>query len=80
MNKEQFNSLLHIYISDVIREIVEVTKEDENVILEKFMHSRIYELLSKEETKMWHYSSKALCQYLIFCRTCYLIVGSTMFV
>ena len=65
MNKEQFNSLLHIYISDVIREIIEVTHENEDVVLEKFMHSRIYELLSKEETKIWHYSSKALCQYYL---------------
>ena len=65
MNKEQFNSLLHVYISDVIREIIEVTHENEDVVLEKFMHSRIYELLSKEETKMWHYSSKALCQYYL---------------
>ena len=74
MNKEQFNSLLHIYISDVIREIIEVTHENEDVVLEKFMHSRIYELLSKEETKMWHYSSKALCQYYILEQEGYLVI------
>ena len=74
MNKEQFDSLLHIYISDVIREIVEITKEDENVVLEKFIHSRVYELLSKEETKMWHYSSKALCQYYLQEQDGYLVI------
>ena len=74
MNKEQFDSLLHIYISDVIREIVEVTKEDENVVLEKFIHSRVYELLSNEETKMWHYSSKALCQYYLQEQEGYLVI------
>ena len=74
MNKEQFDSLLHIYISDVIKEIVEITKEDENVVLEKFIHSRVYELLSKEETKMWHYSSKALCQYYLQEQDGYLVI------
>ena len=74
MNKEQFDSLLHIYISDVIKEIVEITKEDENVVLEKFIHSRVYELLSHEETKMWHYSSKALCQYYLQEQDGYLVI------
>ncbi len=58
---EKFNSLLSIAVIPQILEII-VEKEQFNDIpaVEAFYSSKTYELLAKEETKLWHFSPLTL--------------------
>lgn len=61
----QFNSLLSvILIPQVINIIKEKEEIDEMVALNEFYNSKTYEVLSNEETKVWHYS--ALTIYMMW--------------
>lgn len=54
---EKFNSILSIaLIPQTVALIVENQGLDDIKALNEFYQSNVYELLSKEETKMWHYS------------------------
>lgn len=54
---EKFNSVLSIaLIPQIIALIVEKDGLDDITAMNEFYQSKVYELLSKEETKMWHYS------------------------
>ncbi len=57
----QFNSILSIA---VIPATVDLIAEREGIddisAMNEFYKSRVYDLLSKEETKMWHYSPKTV--------------------
>ncbi len=54
---EKFNSILSIaLIPQVVDLIVEKDGLDDISAVNEFYQSRVYELLSKEETKLWHYS------------------------
>ncbi len=54
---EKFNSVLSIVlIPQTVALIVERDGLDDISAMNEFYQSKIYELLSKEETKMWHYS------------------------
>lgn len=54
---EKFNSVLSIaLIPQTVALIAENQGLDDITALNEFYQSRVYELLSKEETKMWHYS------------------------
>ena len=54
---EKFNSVLSIaLIPQTVAFIAENQGLDDITALNEFYQSRVYELLSKEETKMWHYS------------------------
>ncbi len=54
---KQFSTLLSIaIIPQTISLISEEEKMDEEKALNEFYQSKIYSLLSIEETKMWHYS------------------------
>ena len=54
---EKFNSILSIaLIPQTIDLIVKNEGLDDIAAMNQFYQSRIYELLSKEETKMWHFS------------------------
>ena len=62
----KFNSILSVaLIPQTVALIIKNDNFSEFDALNKFYQSKVYELLSKEETKMWHYSSKALCQYYL---------------
>lgn len=55
---EKFNSILSIVlIPQVVSLISEKEHLDEISALNEFYQSKVYDLLSNEETKMWHYSS-----------------------
>ena len=61
----QFNSLLSvILIPQVINIIKEKEEIDEMVAHNEFYNSKTYEVLSNEETKVWHYS--ALTIYMMW--------------
>jgi len=54
---KKFNSLLSIaIIPQTISIIAEKEGIDEIKAMNEFYQSKVYDLLSKEETKMWHYS------------------------
>ena len=54
---EKFNSILSIaLIPQTVELIAENQGLDDITALNEFYQSNVYELLSKEETKMWHYS------------------------
>lgn len=54
---EKFNSVLSIaLIPQTVALIAENQGLDDITALNEFYQSKVYELLSKEETKMWHYS------------------------
>lgn len=54
---EKFNSVLSIaLIPGTVALIAEKEGLDDIAAMNEFYQSRVYDLLSKEETKMWHYS------------------------
>ena len=54
---ECFNTILSIaIIPQTIALIAEKEGMDEAAALNEFYHSKVYDLLSIEETKLWHYS------------------------
>ena len=54
---EKFNSVLSIaLIPQTVALIVEKEGLDDRTALNEFYQSKVYDLLSEEETKMWHYS------------------------
>lgn len=62
---EKFNTILSIaIIPQVIDLIISKEKKDEISAINAFYSSKTYELLSNEETKMWHYSPLTL--YMIW--------------
>ena len=55
---EKFNSILSIVlIPQIIDLIVKNEKLNDVTALNEFYNSKTYEVLAKEETKVWHYSS-----------------------
>lgn len=58
---EKFCSILSIaLIPQIISLIVNKEGLEEMLALNEFYHSTVYDLLSLEETKMWHYSPLTL--------------------
>lgn len=55
---EKFNTILSvILIPQTIELIIKNEKYDEVYAMNEFYNSKTYEMLSKEETKMWHFSA-----------------------
>ena len=59
MNEKEFESLLYTI---TINLIIEQTGWSEDVATERFVRSKVYSQLEKEETKVWHYSTTMLAQ------------------
>ncbi len=58
---EKFNALLSIcIIPQTIALIAQKEGYDEMQAMNEFYKSQVYDFLSKEETKMWHYSPMTL--------------------
>lgn len=54
---KKFDSILSIaLIPQTVALIVEKDGVDDISAINEFYQSRVYDLLAKEETKMWHYS------------------------
>ncbi len=55
---EKFNTILSIaLIPQIVDLITKSEKIEDTVAIEQFYHSKTYELLSDEKTKIWHYSA-----------------------
>ena len=58
---DKFNAILSVaLIPQIINNIITNEHIDENVALHLFYESKTYEMLSNEETKLWHYSPLTL--------------------
>lgn len=58
---EKFNSILSITIIPQTVALIENKEHvDETSAINMFYKSKTYELLSKEETKIWHYSPQTI--------------------
>lgn len=64
MNKEQFCAMLTLIIPQIIELILKYSNVPDTVVISRFYRSKLYEELSNEETKLWHYS--ALNLYTMF--------------
>ena len=60
MCDKRHSALLTVIVPMVIDEIVRAYGLDEKTATERFYASRVYEELSDEERKLWHYSPKVL--------------------
>ena len=64
MEKEKFVGLLMLIVPQIAEEYMERTGAEQEAALEKIYSSKMYELLSDEELKIWHFSPKQLCDML----------------
>ena len=60
MSEEGFSALLTVIVPLVIALIVAEHGLDEKLATERFYSSRLYDELSNESSKLWHYSPKTL--------------------
>ncbi len=60
MCDKKHSALLTVIVPMVVAEIVRVYGLDENTATEQFYASRVYDELSDEGRKLWHYSPKVL--------------------
>ena len=60
MCDKRHSALLTVIVPMVIAEIVRAYGLDEKTATEQFYASRVYDELSNEEKKLWHYSPKVL--------------------
>lgn len=60
MPDKRHSALLTVIVPMVIGEIVRAYCIDEKTATERFYSSRVYEELSDEGRKLWHYSPKVL--------------------
>lgn len=60
MNEDQFSSLLALITPPVIDMIVRNSNLDTAVAIALFYQSRLYEELSDESSKLWHYGPMTL--------------------
>ena len=60
MNDNRHSAMLTVIVPMVIAEIVRAYDIDEKTATERFYVSRVYEELSDEDRKLWHYSPKVL--------------------
>jgi len=64
MNKDKFSAILSLLIPQIAKEYMERTNEKQESAIIKIYSSKLYEMLEKEETKMWHFSPEMLCDIL----------------
>jgi hypothetical protein len=60
MNEDQFSAMLAVIVPPIIEQIVKNSNVDETDAIFRFYQSRLYQELSDEESKLWHYSSMML--------------------
>jgi hypothetical protein len=60
MNEDQFSAMLAIIVPPIIEQIVKNSNVDEAGAISRFYQSRLYQELSDEESKLWHYSPMTL--------------------
>ena len=62
MNERSFETLLYCITANTISKIMENNGWSENVAMERFIGSKVYSFLEKEESKVWQYSATMLAE------------------
>jgi hypothetical protein len=60
VNEDQFSALLAVIVPSIIEQIIKNSNVDEMDAIAGFYRSRLYQELSDEESKLWHYSPMTL--------------------
>ena len=60
MNDDQFSAMLAMIVPLIIEQIVKNSNVDDEKAISSFYQSKLYQELSNEELKLWHYSPRTL--------------------
>ena len=60
MNEHQFNAMLAIIVPHIIELIIKNSNLDTDKAISLFYKSKLYQELSDEKSKLWHYSPMTL--------------------
>lgn len=60
MNEDQFSAILALIVPSVVEYIVKNSNLDERMAVSRFYQSMLYQELSDEQSKLWHYSPLTL--------------------
>lgn len=60
MNENQFNAMLAIIVPHIIELIIKNSNLDTDKAISLFYKSKLYQELSDEKLKLWHYSPMTL--------------------
>ena len=60
MNEDQFSAMLAIIVPPIIKQITKNSNVDDEKAISRFYKSKLYQELSDEESKLWHYSPMML--------------------
>ena len=60
MNENQFNAILAIIVPHIIELIIKNSNLDTDKAISLFYKSKLYQELSDEKSKLWHYSPMTL--------------------
>lgn len=56
MNEEQFSAMLALIVPPIIEQIIQNSNIDDDKVISRFYQSKLYQELSDETSKLWHYS------------------------
>lgn len=60
MNEDQFSAMLAIIVPPIIDLITKSSNVSDDIAISRFYQSRLYQELSDESSKLWHYSPLTL--------------------
>ena len=60
MNEEQFSAMLTMVVPPIINQITKNSNVDDDKAISHFYQSKLYQELSDEKSKLWHYSAMML--------------------
>lgn len=60
MNEDQFSAMLAIIVPPIIDLITKNSNASDDIAISRFYQSRLYQELSDESSKLWHYSPLTL--------------------
>ncbi len=60
MNDDQFSAMLAVIVPPVIEKIIQNSKVDDVTAISRFYQSGLYQELSDEKSKLWHYGPMTL--------------------
>ena len=60
MNEEQFSAMLTMSVPPIINQITKNSNVDDDKAISHFYQSKLYQELSDEKSKLWHYSAMTL--------------------
>ena len=55
MNEEQFSAMLTMIVPPIINQITKNSNVDDDKAISHFYQSKLYQELSDEKSKLWHY-------------------------